>query len=106
MRAGEGTLLVPKQLGFDEVLRKRGAVHADERLLAAAGELDERARHQFLTCAALAADDDGGGALRESGDGVVDAAHRLGAADKVAQRILADDLLAQPAVLDLHVALL
>ena len=51
---GEGALLVAEQLGLDERLRQRGAVHLDERAVAAAAGGVQRARDVALAAAGLA----------------------------------------------------
>jgi len=52
--AGEGALFMTKQLALDQVLRQRGTVHADERLVAARAARVHRARDQFLAGTGLA----------------------------------------------------
>ena len=106
VRAGEGALLVPEQLGVDQVLGQRGAIHADEGLAFARAELHDGVGHQFFAGAALAANDHGGIAGGDAIDSVVHPAHGLAAADHLAQRIFADQLLAQAAAFDLQAALL
>src|SRR5437868_15470742 len=59
-RTGEGTLFVSEEFVFDEVLRKRGAVERDERLIRPWTLFHNGACDQFFTGAALAADDDRG----------------------------------------------
>jgi hypothetical protein len=56
---GEGALHVAEELGLQQVLRKRRAVHHDERLVGAQGLLVDQLGHQFLAGAALAGDEDG-----------------------------------------------
>ena len=52
-RAGEGALLVAEQFGFQQVLRDRRAIDADERLLGAARAGVHVARQHFLAGAAI-----------------------------------------------------
>ena len=56
--ASERALRVPEQLAVDQRLRDGAAVERDEPLLAARAALVQRARHQLLAGAALAADQD------------------------------------------------
>ena len=53
-RARERSLLVPEQLGLDQLLGDRRAVHLDEPLAAAQAVAVDRARDQLLADAALA----------------------------------------------------
>jgi hypothetical protein len=55
-RAGERTLLVAEQLGFEQVLRDRRAVDRDEAALGAPAVAMDVARHHLLAGAALAGD--------------------------------------------------
>ena len=55
-RAGEGALLVAEQLGLDQLLGHRGAVHLDERALAALALQVDLARDELLAGAVLAGD--------------------------------------------------
>ena len=115
--AGERALLVAEQLRLQQVLLQRRAVHLDEMRPARERVVVNRAGHQFLARAGLAADQDGRVALGDLAD---DAEHLLqgpGAADdrvevvdvvlRVAQVL---ELVAHPArlerLLDLHLHLL
>ena len=59
-RAGEGALLVAEQLGFQQVLRDRGAVDRDERPFRAAAVAMHVACEHLLAGAALAGDQHAG----------------------------------------------
>ena len=74
LRAGEGALLEAEQLALEQLRRQRGAVHLDEGLVAAARELEQRARDQLLAGAALAAHQHGDVGV---GDLLDDVAHLL-----------------------------
>jgi hypothetical protein len=52
VRPGEGTLLVPEQLGFEQVLRDGGAVKEEKRCLGPGAVLVDGAGDQFLGGAA------------------------------------------------------
>ena len=52
--AGERALFVAEQLGLDQLLRHRRAVHGDKRPLAARAAIVNRARDQFFAGAGLA----------------------------------------------------
>src|SRR4029079_19337842 len=54
VRAGERAFLVSEELGFEQRLWNRRAVDRDERPVRAPAERVQRARDQFLACAALA----------------------------------------------------
>src|SRR6266853_997842 len=56
-RAGERAALVPEQLGLDQLLRDRRAVHLDEGPVAPRGERVDGAGHQLLARAVLALDE-------------------------------------------------
>ena len=62
--AGERALLVAEQFGFQQVLRNRRAIDADERLVGARGFAVDVARQHFLARAAFAGDQDRGVAAR------------------------------------------
>ena len=57
-RAGEGTFLVAEQFGFEEMLRDRRAVDADEGLPGAVRARMDIARQHLLAGAAFAGDED------------------------------------------------
>src|SRR5882724_2863675 len=99
--SGERALLVSEQLGFDQVVGQSCAIHADERLLRARAHGDDGARNQFFSGATFAANEHGGRAISHTHDRVIDPAHRLAAADQVAERILAHQLFAEPTAVDL-----
>src|SRR5262249_1975497 len=56
-RAGERAALVAEELALDQLLRDRGAVHLDERLVLPRRVVVERARDELLAGAALAGDE-------------------------------------------------
>ncbi len=58
--AGEGALLVAEQLGFQQVLRDRGAVDGDEGLFGAGRASMDVAGEDFLAGAAFAGDQNRG----------------------------------------------
>ena len=64
-RAGEGAFLVAEQLGFQQVLRDRGAVDGDEGLLRAVGAAVNVARQHLLAGPAFAGDEHGGVGTRD-----------------------------------------
>ena len=59
-RAGERAFFVAEQFAFDDGFRQRGAVEFHKRLAFARALLVQRAGHQFLAHAGLAADEHGG----------------------------------------------
>ncbi|OPZ05947.1 MAG: hypothetical protein BWZ08_02381 [candidate division BRC1 bacterium ADurb.BinA292] len=81
--AGEGPLLVAEEFAFEDRLGEGGAVDLDEGLVGAEAVVVDRVGDQFLAGAALAADQDGGVALADLGDEVVDVLHDVGVADDV-----------------------
>ena len=58
-RAGEGALLVPEELGLEQRLGERGAVHRHERPVAAAARAVDALGDHLLAGAALAGDEHG-----------------------------------------------
>ena len=69
-RAGKGALDVAEERRFEEIRRQVARVHRHERLLAARGVAVNRARHQLLTGAALAGNQDRRAARRGLDDQV------------------------------------
>ncbi len=76
-RTGEGALLVAEQLALEQVLRDRGAVDRDERLVGARGFAVDVARQHLLAGAALAGDQDRGVGGRDLVGELDDGLHRL-----------------------------
>ena len=104
-RAGEGALLVAEELGLEQVLRQRGAVHRDEGLRRPRAVGVDGAGDQLLAGAGLAQHEDVG--LGPGGllDKVEDARHGLAAADDALETEGFLQLLAEILVLDLEVPL-
>src|SRR5208283_4724625 len=84
-RVCKGALFVSKQLGFDKVFWQGRAIDTDKRLLRARPQRDNRPRHQFLAGSALPPDEHRTGALGDAGDGVINPAHGLAAANQFAK---------------------
>ena len=82
--AGEGALLVAKQLAFQQVRRYRAAVHRDERPVATRTGLVDRPRDHFLAGTRLAQDQDAGIVLRDLRDEGLDLLDGAGAAGRAA----------------------
>ena len=80
-RAGERALLVAEELAADELLGDRAGVHGDERAVAAAASVVDRARDELLAGAALADDQDRRHRRGDALDPREDVAHLLRAAD-------------------------
>ena len=102
-RAGEGALLVAEELGFEQVLRQRGAIDRHEGLMLPVRIEVQRARDELLARAALALDQDGRVGIRDLRDEIVDLLHPLRGADDVLKAVLLLDDLAQVADLALVV---
>jgi len=77
-------LLVAEQLALDDRLGQGAAVRLDERPVGAIAVVVDRVSHQLLARAGLAGDEDGGLALGDLGDLVVDELHLVRIADDVA----------------------
>src|SRR5207247_8469108 len=80
-RAREGALLVAEQLGLDQLVRDRGAVDLDERLLAPRRPGVDGAGHQLLAAAVLAPDQHAAGRRGGGDDLLAEPADRLALAD-------------------------
>ena len=81
--AGEGALLIAKQLAFQQLVRDGGTIYFDERFLAAARLRVNHAGHHFFTGAAFAADEHGRRGVGHLLDGVL---HFLHPAEPVPNR--------------------
>src|SRR2546426_844976 len=95
-RARERPLLVAEELGLDQLLRDRGAVDLDKRLLAPRRPGVDGSSDQLLAAAVLAANQHAAGRRRGGGDLLAEPADRLALADDL--RTL-DEALAQGGVL-------
>ena len=73
--ARERPLLEAEQLALEQLRRQRRAVHLHERLVPATRELEDRARDQLLTGAALAAHEHGDVGVGDLLDDLADLAH-------------------------------
>jgi hypothetical protein len=93
--ARERALLVAEQLALDQLGADRGAVHRDERAVAARAALVQRLRDQLLARAALAAHEHGEVGLGDLLDRREHALHRGARADQVLEAVLALDALEQ-----------
>ena len=93
--AGEGALLVTEQLGFEQVLLQRRAVHLDEVARRPQRVVMDRAGDQLLAGAGFAANQHGRIALGHLADHVEDAAERLAAADDLVEVVVLLPLVAQ-----------
>ncbi len=91
-RARKGAPHVPEELGFEERLGNRRAVHFDERHVALGAAVVNRAGDELFAGAGLAGDE----------DGALGVGHELGAADDFFHRAAAPD---DPVVTELLVAL-
>jgi len=87
-RAGERTLLVAEQLALQQLGGQRGAVDADHRVRVPRRALVDRARHQFLPDAAVAADQHGDVAVGHLLDHGGHRAHPLAAAPEQKRPVL------------------
>ena len=74
-RAGEGSALVPEELGFDERRRHGRAAHGHERRVPAIAGRVDHARRQLLAGSALAGQQHGRGARRDGGDALAQLRH-------------------------------
>ena len=97
--AGERSLFVTEQLAFEQIFRNRRAVDGQERPLAEAAVMVNRARDQLLAGAAFAGDEGGGVGGRELADELEYILHRLAAANdaqivilRFQQRLIGNDL--------------
>src|SRR5205085_378348 len=79
-RAREGAALVTEELALEELSGKCRAIHLDERPVPSGGSLVNRAAHQLLSHAALAADQDADVAVGNLLDYGSNAAHFLAVA--------------------------
>src|SRR5690606_11853812 len=101
-RAGERALHVAEELALEEIARDRGAVHADQRPLAARARVVDRARDQLLAGARLARDQHGGVGVGDELDLPAQRFDRFAAADDAAVVDAEPDLLLQILVLELQ----
>src|SRR4029077_4660041 len=76
-RVRECTLLVPEQLGLDQVLGQGCTIDTYERLFGARTEGNDRSRYQLLACTALAPDENSAVAIGQSPDSLIDSLHGL-----------------------------
>ncbi len=97
--AGEGALLVAEQLGLEQVLLQRGAVHLDEVAAGARRVVVDGAGDQLLAGARFAADQDRRVAARDLLDDVEDALQRAAGADDAVEVV--DVALGVPEIVDL-----
>src|SRR4030042_6647995 len=81
-RAGEGAAQVAEELGLEQPLRQRPAVHGDEGAGGARAVAVDGAGHELLAGAGLAGHEDGGVGGAGEGDLLVDAEHGPAAADE------------------------
>src|SRR6266536_2386712 len=81
-RAGEGALLVPEELRFDELFRDRGAVDLDEGPAGDLGAFVDLPRHQLLARPALSHDQDRRGRRSRARNLRAKALHRSALADE------------------------
>ena len=102
LRAGEGALLEAEQLALEQLRRQRRAVDLDEGPVAAARELEDRARDELLAGAALAAHEHGDVGVRDLLDDVAHLPHLRVVAEEQQQLGLGARAPAQP--LDLLLA--
>ncbi len=96
-RPGEGPLLVAKELALQERLRKGGAVDLDERAVGARGVVVDGASDEFLAGPALPAEQDGGPAVGDLLDCVIDLPHPLALPHDTVQTIPGAELLLETA---------
>src|SRR5713226_486838 len=82
-RARERPLLVPEQLGLDQLLRDGGAVHLHERLFDARGELVDGPGDELLAAAVLAVNQHPPGRRRRGGDLLAEGLHHGALTDDV-----------------------
>src|SRR6266542_3555159 len=99
LRPGEGPLLVPEQLGLDQVFRNRGAIDLDEGALGALAVVVDRVGDQLLASAVLPLNKDVGVAARDAFHQLEHFVHLLALADDVAEPELSLELLLQQQVL-------
>ena len=105
-RAGERALYVTEELGLEQRVGDRAAVHADERLLLARRQVMQRARDQLLAGARLAGDEDRGLGRRDLLHQLEDALHGQRLADDAVEAEAAAQLVAQLQVVAQEGALL
>ena len=105
-RAGEGAPRVAEELGLEERLGDRGAVHGHERLVPAAARDVDRPRDELLAGAGLPGDEHGRVGGRDAHDAVEHLAHRRGAADDVLEAVALAELAGEEAHLAEQPALL
>ena len=98
-RAREGALHVAEQLGFEQHLRNRRAVHDHERPVVTLAARVDRARDHLLAGSALAADQHVRLAVGHLRDQLEDALHRRAVADDRAIALAVPQLAAQAPVL-------
>ena len=90
--ARERPLHVAEQLGLEQRVGDRGAVHRDERLRPSRARPMDRLRDDLLTGAALAGDEHRGLVLRHAGDELQGLTHRPALGDEGAGRRAAVEL--------------
>ncbi len=85
LRAGEGALDMPEQLGFDQRGHQRGAIHRSKRALFAGSRKMHAPGHQFLAGAALPQNQNRILMQAHFLDDFINALHALGDADQAAE---------------------
>ena len=100
--AGEGALLVPEELGFEQLLGQRGAVHRDEGVRHSRAIGVDGARDQLLARAGLSDHQDIGLGARGLAHQLEDSAHGRAPADDVVEPEGLGELLLETAVLALQ----
>ncbi len=83
IRTGERTLLMPEQLGLEQVAGNRRRVECDERLAGAGTVIVERPCHEFFTRARFSCDENGDTRAGEAPDGAKHLLHRRRAPEKL-----------------------
>ena len=105
-RAGERAALEPEQLRLEQLGGQRGAIHLDERPVAAERGGIERPRDKLLADAALAAHEHGDVGVGDAIDQLADFGHLLAVAEEQVVLLLRLQLLAQRGDLSTELPLL
>src|SRR5208283_1240091 len=82
-RSGKGTLFVAKELGLDQLLRNRSAVHLHERLVCPFALQVDLPRDEFLARTVLPRDEDPAVRRRRQRDLLLQPPHRLRGAENL-----------------------
>jgi len=84
LRSRERALFKSKQFAFEQRIRNRSAVHANDWLIGTKAQSMNRSRHQLFSRASLTRDENGAVCWSDSADEFPHPSHRIALSDKLA----------------------